>query len=97
MIDRHIDKIRTCILNSLGEENVSVALFGSSAAGTDTSASDVDIAVIPKGVWDRRKLSLLRDELENLNVPYIVDLVDFSSVSEKFKTLALSNAIWWKG
>ena len=38
----------------------------------------------------------LREKLEELNVPYKVELIDFSYVSEDFRNLALKNTVWWK-
>jgi len=92
----YIDTIREIIVKELDEEDVSIALFGSFAAGTNTEVSDIDVAVIPKGKFKRWKLSLLREKLEELAIPYVVDLVDFSMVSESFKNSALTNVLWWK-
>jgi hypothetical protein len=57
---------------------------------------EVDVAIVPRDGWERRKLVLLRERLENLNIPYNVELVDFSSVSGKFREVALQNVIWWR-
>lgn len=97
MINQYVERIKNCVIRHLAKENVAVAFFGSAAVGDDTYTSDVDIAVIPKGEWNRWKLSLLREDLDNLNVPYTVDVVDFSTVSESFRATALLKAIWWKG
>ncbi len=96
MSKNYLDTIREIILAELNEENVSIALFGSFAAGSNTEASDVDVAIIPKTKLKRYKLSLIREKLEELSIPYIVELVDFSMVSESFKNVALENVIWWR-
>jgi len=88
--------IKERVLADLAGEDVAIGLFGSMAGGRAHTASDVDIAVIPKGVWDRRKLTFLRERLEELNVPYVVELVDFSLVSRDFQEIALENVLWWK-
>jgi uncharacterized protein len=92
----HIERIMKRVLAALQEEDVAVGLFGSMAAGTAYTGSDVDVAIIPRGLWNRWKLSILREELEEMNVPYKVELVDFSEVSEEFRKHALENVIWWK-
>lgn len=92
----YIEIIREIVVKELDDEDVSIALFGSFAVGTNTVASDIDIAVIPKGKLKRWKLSLLREKLEELTIPYVVDLVDFSIVSESFKNTALTNVLWWR-
>ncbi len=97
MLQNYLERIKQSVLSELAGEHVAIALFGSAAVGEDTVASDIDIAIIPRGGWNRWKLSFLREELDNLNVPYTVDLVDFSTTSEMFTTTALAGAIWWKG
>ena len=96
MLQEYLEKIRQNVLSELAEENVAVALFGSAAIGTETSASDVDVAIIPRGTMNRAVLSRVRERVEELTVPYVVDIVDFSMVSESFKNNALSHAIWWR-
>ena len=96
MLQDYLEKIKQNVLSELAEENVAIALFGSAAVGTETSASDVDIAVIPRGTLNRAVLSRVRERVEELTVPYVVDIVDFSIVSESFKNKALTHAIWWR-
>ena len=92
----YLEQIRTCILSELGDQNVSIALFGSRARGDARRGSDVDIAVIAHGRWDERTMVYLREKLEELNVPYKVDVVDFSVVSDEFRQLAFQSLIWWR-
>ena len=96
MQNEYLEILKKSILNSLSGEDVAIALFGSFAKGTDNYTSDIDIAVIPKSGINRWKLSELREELAELTIPYKIDLVDFSIVSNQFKLLALSGAVWWK-
>lgn len=97
MTSNYLEILRKMVLDSLRDEKVSIALFGSFASGDNTVGSDVDIAVIPKVKLDRWKLAELRDRLaESSAIPFKVDLVDFSRVSEKFRTHALENAVWWR-
>jgi len=57
----------------------------------------VDIGIIPKDKFNKIKLTLLKEYLENSNVPYKVEIVDFSNLSDSFKEEALKDAIIWKG
>ncbi len=84
------------MLRAFEGEDVSIALFGSHASGKPGISSDVDIAVIPRGKIDDRKLALLRAELEESSIPYKVDVADFSFVSSDFREFALQGARWWK-
>lgn len=96
VVNKYLAKIKECVLFYLGGEEISVALFGSMAGGTVHGSSDVDIAIIPRGKWDHGKLVLLRERIEGLNVPYRVEIVDFSKVSDDFRSLALKSSVWWK-
>jgi hypothetical protein len=96
VVKNYIEILSEFVVKELVEEDVSIALFGSFATGANTEVSDIDIAIIPKGSLNRWKLSLLREKLEELPIPYIVDLVDFSMVSESFKKTALKNVLWWR-
>ena len=94
--NRYLSVLRKEIVSFLEGEDVSVFLFGSRARGDARPGSDVDIAVVPHGRFDRSKLLFLREVVEELNVPYNVDVVDFSDVSEEFKQEALKGAQVWK-
>lgn len=95
-MNAYLKQIKQCILAGLADEDVSIALFGSMARGAAHARSDVDVAVIPLGKWNSRKMVYLREQLEELNVPYKVELIDFSYVSDDFRNLALKNTVWWK-
>ena len=84
------------VLEFLGNENIRIVVFGSRARGDNIACSDIDIGIIPKGEFDRNSLTLLREFIENSNIPYKVDIVDFSSTSEQFKREALKGAEIWK-
>jgi len=91
-----LEKLKEAILSFLGSDNVKILLFGSRARGDFASTSDVDVGIIPKDGFDRKKLVLLREHVEELNIPYKVEIVDFSVVSDKFKEMALKEAVVWK-
>ncbi len=92
----HIDELRDAVVDFLGNDKVRIFLFGSRARGDNAVASDVDIGVIPGEGFRKEKLALLRELIENLNVPYKVELVDFSEVSGQFRAEALKDTVLWK-
>ena len=97
IVNNDLNTLKEIVLKYLGDQNVKVILFGSRARGDNTAVSDIDIGIVPKGEFDRYKLSLLNEYIdEHLNIPYKVDVVDFSIVSEIFKKVVLSQAITWK-
>lgn len=68
-------------------------IFGSRALNNNRLFSDVDIGIISdqkiKGsLWEN-----LEEELENSPLPYRINLVDFQTVSEQFKKIALKKII----
>jgi len=93
----HIKELKDAVLKFLSNEDVKIVLFGSRARGDFVNTSDVDIGIIPGETFDRRKLVLLREYLDNLNIPLKVEVVDLSMVSEDFKQTTLKEAMIWKG
>lgn len=91
-----VEKVKELVLDFLKEEEVKIFLFGSRARGEETLSSDVDIGIIPKKAWNKTKLTLLREALENTNIPCRVELVEFAEVSEDFKKHALKDTVVWK-
>lgn len=91
-----IRNLKEHVLGFLGNKNIKIVVFGSKARGDNSAFSDVDIGIIPKGEFNRNSLTLLREFIENSNIPYKVDIVDFSSTSEQFKSEALKDAEIWK-
>lgn len=96
MINSYLKKIRLFLINELNNDNVSIFIFGSRARKDSNIHSDIDIGIIPKHGFKKEKLALLKEKIENLNIPYKVDLVDFSNVSEEFKQNTLKEAKIWK-
>lgn len=93
---KSIQNLRSLIFEALKEENVTIILFGSRARGDFSRVSDIDIGILPGKNFDRKKLVLLKERIENLNIPYTVDIVDLSRASEIFKEKALREGIVWK-
>lgn len=93
---KSIQNLKSLIFETLKEENVIVILFGSRARGDFSRVSDIDIGVLPGKNFDRRKLVFLKERIEDLNIPYTVDVVDLSRVSEVFKEKALREGVIWK-
>jgi len=93
---KSIQDLKSLVFETLKEENVTVILFGSRARGDFSRVSDIDIGILPGKNFDRRKLVFLKERIEDLNIPYTVDIVDLSRVSKVFKEKALREGIVWK-
>lgn len=57
-------------------------LFGSRAKGSYRFGSDVDLAIMNKGVEPRR-LARLKSDFEESSLPYNIDLVDFTRLDNR--------------
>lgn len=95
-VSNPIEKLKEVFLRFLKNEDVKVVLFGSRARGEFVNTSDVDVGIIMGKGADRKKLTLLREYIDRLNIPYKVEIVDFSTVSDEFKRMALKEAVIWK-
>jgi predicted nucleotidyltransferase len=94
--NKYILKLKKEIIDFLKNDNVKIVLFGSRARGDNYISSDVDIGIMPYGKFDEKKITLLKANVENLNIPYKVEIVDLSGVSESFRKESLKEAVVWK-
>lgn len=89
--------VKDKVLSLTQEYSCKVFLFGSRANGTFRRGSDFDIGI--KDLPNDNFLKV-RDELslfwEDSIVPYKIDLVNFDSVRDEFKAIALKEIINWK-
>ncbi|HTZ18472.1 MAG TPA: nucleotidyltransferase domain-containing protein [Dissulfurispiraceae bacterium] len=64
-----------------------VLAFGSRVTGTASPWSDLDIAILSEGPLDYALLAEMRDAFSESDLPYRVDVLDWSSLSEEFRLL----------
>lgn len=88
--------LKDLVLKELKDQPVKIVVFGSRARGDQNVTSDVDIAIIPTNNFDKDKLTLLREKVEQLNIPYEVDIVNLKEAGETFRKEILKDAIVWK-
>ena len=96
MKNKYIEKLEKTVLAVFMDEDVKIILFGSRARKDNHITSDVDVGLIPRERLDKRKVLLLEEEVERLNIPYKVEIVDFSKTSANFRENAIKGAILWK-
>lgn len=94
--NQYLEKLRDLFDSALQEDNVKVVLFGSSATGKYKISSDIDIGILAKGVFDVKKLTLLKEDIGKMNIPYKVEVVYLNETSTDFKDEALKGAVIWK-
>lgn len=93
--EQDLQQVRQIILEKLGKHSAQVFLFGSQATGRAVGASDIDVAVLPKDELPVGLLSLVREALEQSNIPFRVDLVDLSKADESFRQRVMREGIQW--
>ncbi len=88
--------LENMVKDAFKDSEVNIVLFGSRARGGYAKTSDIDVGILPKGKINKKKLILLREKVENSNIPYKVDVVDLSQTSREFREKALKEGILWK-
>ena len=94
--EKALKVLENMVKDAFKNSEVKIVLFGSRARGDYTKTSDIDIGILPKGEMNRKELILLREKVENSNIPYKVDVVSLSQTSKEFTEKALKEGILWK-
>jgi uncharacterized protein len=84
------EDIKEIIFRFLAPDDYRVFIFGSRAAGKSDRYSDYDIGIQGKRTLPSETKILIEEALEESELPYKVDIVDFSLVSNEFKKIVLS-------
>ncbi len=88
-----IAEIKKIIFQFLNPKKDKVFIFGSRAIGNGRKFSDIDIGIKSSREIDLLLLSDLQEAFEESDIPYTVDVVDFSQVSDRFRELAKQKII----
>ncbi len=86
MIDlqpKHLNTIRRILSEHVPECEVRV--FGSRVKCTTKSYSDLDLAVLGKGIIPRSRLNRLEEAFEESDLPFRVDVLDWWTISDSFR------------
>ncbi len=70
-----------------------VRAFGSRVHGGAKKHSDIDLAIIEKEKISFDRMRLLKEALQNSDLPIRVDLVDWHQISDSFKKIIESGYI----
>jgi len=84
------EKIKKIIFQFLNPKEYQVFIFGSRVIGKAKKYSDYDIGIFGKKPVPWHILSAIEEALEESDLPYKIDVVDFHSVASNFKKVALS-------
>lgn len=94
MLSEEYKKIlREIIFRYLNPNKDKVFIFGSRATGTNREFSDIDIGIKPSAALSSSVLSRIKEDLEESDLPYTIDLVDFSGKADRFREVASQKTI----
>ena len=93
MIEKDKETIIEIISKQLTEAKI--YLFGSRARKDHLPESDIDIAIDNRNKIDSFLLSLIKEEIEESNIPFTVDVVDLHDISDDFKKQILKDSVIW--
>lgn len=86
--------LRDTIAKNLDSREYKAFIFGSRVIGNSRKWSDIDLGIIGHTPLPAIKSASLNEIFENSNLPYRVDLVDFTHVTDRFRQLALKNTLY---
>jgi len=94
MLDtKTVEEIKKIVFTYLDPKTDKAFIYGSRATGGDRKFSDVDIGIVSKRRLDTITLSDIEEAFEESDIPYTVDVVDFSKVTNRFRNLALQKIL----
>lgn len=88
------EQIKDIVKRSLGGTNYKIFVFGSRATGENRQWSDIDLGILSEGKIPGHVMIKIEEELENSQIPYKIDLVDFRNVSDQFRKIALKRVVY---
>ncbi len=88
-----LKQIKQIVRKYLPEDAYKSFIFGSRANGTNRKFSDIDLGLQGPKALSPKEYIKIKNEFDDSDIPYRVDLVDFNNVSDKFKQVSLSNII----
>lgn len=80
-----LEIIKRILRKYFPEEEIRV--FGSRYQHTNKEYSDVDIAIVGKKKIEIQTYSKVKEELEESDLKYQVDLIDWETISEEFRKI----------
>ncbi len=89
------EKLKREILDIVGRHldltNYRVFFFGSRVGGGHTDRSDIDVGIEGPSPIPLEKMARIRGDIEDLPTLYHIDVVDFRTVDESFREVAMKH------
>lgn len=90
---QQLQMIKTIVFSKLDAQTNTAFIFGSRASGTYEKFSDIDIGIEGKPL-SSDVTTALREAFEESDLPYNVDVVDFSTLRDGFKDIAKQHVVY---
>lgn len=87
--DNHLRLLRQIVQKHVDTTKYQPIVFGSRVNGKARKYSDVDLGFLSAEPLSQKTLYRVMDDLEESDLPYTVDVVDFATADPKFKRFAL--------
>ena len=81
---KEINKLKEILSRYIDVTKNEVYCFGSRATGTNRPNSDIDILILDHNLIEPSSIAKLTEEFEESNIPYKVDIVLRSRITEEF-------------
>lgn len=88
-MEDYLGEMKKIIANRLDIENYRLFLFGSRAVGQNRQFSDYDLGILGPKKVSATALALMNADLDDSDIPYRVEVIDFQNVSESFRRVAM--------
>ncbi|MBI2888824.1 MAG: nucleotidyltransferase domain-containing protein [Candidatus Liptonbacteria bacterium] len=73
-----------------------IFFFGSRVTGRGDDRSDIDIGILGNEPVPRDAIGKIQDDIEESDILYDIDVVDFATVSDRFKKVAMETTEYLK-
>ena len=82
---RHLETVRRILSEHVPD--CEARAFGSRVTGTAESFADLDIALVCDEALDWRRIEALKDAFAESDLPIVVDVLDWHSISDSFRAI----------
>lgn len=94
MVDRETLSVLKSVMNRyLDDSKYKAFIFGSRTQPRHRRFCDLDIGIMGSTALLSSTLLQIKEDLSRSDIPYLTDVVDFSTVSKDFRKIALLNTI----
>ena len=83
------------ICDTIPDPALEIIIYGSRARGDARPDSDYDIALKLAEKIHPARLSLIKERLEESNIPFKVDIVDINNVTEDLRNSIIEEGVLW--